>query len=159
LWEIILAAEGLSRKRYLPIFTNEDGRAFIPTAKRVWDLLLTETVDVHSVSGAEDAAKWFEAALVAATTQGERIFTELLDAHRTRLHEDRERAVYAFESRLQAIGRIGLPAVRAHRRKRLQKDHEARLASLVEAEACVPELNAVMMVCVSGNVDMEKRPV
>lgn len=163
LWEISLAAEGLSRKRYLPVFTNEDGRAFIPTAKRVWDLLLTETVDVHGVSGAEDAAKWFEAALVAAKTQGERLFTELLDAHRTRLQEDRERAVYAFEARQQAIGRIGLPAVREHRRKRLQKDHEARLASLADAEASVPDLNAVMMVRVSGDVspgdvDMEKRP-
>jgi len=163
LWEISLAAEGLSRKRYLPVFTNVDGRAFIPTAKRVWDLLLTETVEVHGVSGAEDAAKWFEAALVAAKTQGERLFTELLDAHRTRLQEDRERAVYAFEARQQAIGRIGLPAVREHRRKRLQKDHEARLASLADAEASVPDLNAVMMVRVSGDVspgdvDMEKRP-
>ena len=162
LWEISLAAEGLSRKRYLPVFTNEDGRAFIPTAKRVWDLLLTETVSVHGVSGAEEAAKWFDAALVAATIQGERLFTELLDAHRTRLQEDRERAVYAFEARQQATGRIGLPAVRDHRRKRLQKEHEARLASLADAEASVPDLNAVMMVRVSGDVspgdvDMEKR--
>ena len=163
MWEISLAAEGSSPKRYLPVFTNEDGRAFIPTAKRVWDLLLTETVEVQGVSGAEDAAKWFEAALVAARTQGERLFTELFDAHRTRLQEDRERAVYAFEARQQAIGRIGLPAVREHRRKRLQKEHEARLASLADAEASVPDLNAVMMVRISGdvspgNVDMEKRP-
>jgi len=142
----------LSRKRYLPVFTNEEGRAFVPTAKRVWDLLLTETVEVSAATSAEDAAKWFEAGLMAAKNQGERIFTELLEAHRTRLEEERERANYAFEARQQAIGRIGLPAVREHRRKRLLQEHEARLAALADAEASVPDLNAVMMVRVSDEV-------
>lgn len=152
LWEISLVAEGLSRKRFLPVFVTEDGRTFVPTAKRVWDLLLTETVDVHAVSGAEDAVKWFEASHAAARTQGERIFKELLDEHRTRLKEERDRASYAFEARSQAIGRIGLPAVREHRRKRLQQEHDARMASLDDADASVPDLNAVMLVRVSGDV-------
>jgi len=152
LWEISLLAEGLSRKRFLPVFVTEDGRTFVPTAKRVWDLLLTETVDVRAVSGAEDAVRWFDASQAAARTQGERIFKELLDEHRTRLKEERERASYAFEARSQAIGRIGLPAVREHRRKRLKQEHDARMASLGDAEASVPDLNAVMLVRVSGDV-------
>ena len=73
-----------------------------------------------------------EASQAAARTQGERIFKELLDEHRTRLKEERERASYAFEARSQAIGRIGLPAVREHRRKRLQQEHDARMAALDE---------------------------
>lgn len=167
LWEISLNfsnfAAGLSRKRYLPIFTNEDGRAFIPTAKRVWDLLLTEEVQVCGVSSAEDSTKWFEAALAAAKTQGERLFAELLEAHRARLQEERERAVYAFEARQLAIGRIGLSAVREHRRKRLQQEHQARLESLEDAEASLPDLNAVMIVRIAGAMspsapDMESRP-
>ena len=96
--------------------------------------------------------RWFEASHVAASTQGERIFTELLTEHRARLKEERERALYAFEVRGQAIGRIGLPAVREHRRKRLQQEHDARMAALDEMEASVPDLNAVMMVRVSGDV-------
>jgi SNF2 family DNA or RNA helicase len=152
LWEISLAAEGLSRKRFLPVFINEEGRPFVPTAKRVWDLLLTETLDVRAVTGAEESVKWFEASHVAASAQGERIFTELLNEHRARLKEERERAVYASEARGQAIGRIGLPAVREHRRKRLQQEHDARLAALDDMEASVPDLNAVMMVRVSGDV-------
>ncbi len=150
LWEITLAAEGLSRKRFLPVFINEEGRPFIPTAKRIWDLLLTETVDVHAVAGTEASAKWFEASHTAASTQGERIFTELLTEHRAQLKEERERALYAFEARGQAIGRIGLPAVREHRRKRLQQEHNARMAALDDMEASVPDLNAVMMVRVGG---------
>lgn len=150
LWEISLAAEGLSRKRFLPVFINEEGRPFVPTAKRVWDLLLTESVGVHAVTCAEESAKWFEASHAAASTQGERIFTELLTEHRARLKEERERALYAFEARSQAIGRIGLPAVREHRRKRLQQEHDARMAALDDMEASVPDLNAVMMVRVGG---------
>jgi hypothetical protein len=152
LWEISLAAEGLSRKRFLPVFINEEGRPFVPTAKRVWDLLLTETVEVHAVTGAEESVRWFEASHSAASTQGERIFTELLTEHRARLKEERERALYAFEARGQAIGRIGLPAVREHRRKRLQQEHDARMAALDDMDASVPDLNAVMMVRVSGDV-------
>ncbi len=152
LWEISLAAEGLSRKRFLPVFVNEQGRPFVPTAKRVWDLLLTETVVVHVVTGAEGAVKWFEASHAAASTQGELIFTELVKEHSARLKEERERALYAFEARSQAIGRIGLPAVREHRRKRLQQEHDARMAALDDMELCVPNLNAVMMVRVSGDV-------
>lgn len=151
LWEINLAAEGFSRKRFLPVFVTEDGRTFVPTAKRVWDLLLTETVEVHAVSNAEEASRWFEASHAAALTQGERIFTELLEEHRTRIKEERERAIYAFDARNQAIGRIGLPAVREHRRKRLEQEHQARLATLLDAETSVPDLNAVMMVRVSGD--------
>lgn len=152
LWEISLAAEGLNRKRFLPVFVNEEGRPFVPTAKRMWDLLLTETVDVHAVTAAEASVKWFEASHVAASAQGERIFNELLNEHRARLKEERERAVYAFEARGQAIGRIGLPAVREHRRKRLQQEHDARLTALNDMASSVPDLNAVMMVRVGGSV-------
>jgi hypothetical protein len=121
----------------------------VPTAKRVWDLLLTETLDVHAVTSAEESVKGFEASHLAASTQGERIFTELLNEHRVRLKEERARAVYAFEARSQAIGRIGLPAVRAHRRQRLQQEQVARLAALDDMEASVPDLQAVMMVRVA----------
>ena len=118
----------------------------MPTAKRVWDLLLTETLDMHAVTSAEASVQGFEASHLAASTQGERIFTELLNEHRARLKEERTRALYAFAARSQAIGRIGLPAVREHRRKRLQQEHDARLAALDDMEASVPDLQAVVMV-------------
>jgi hypothetical protein len=145
LWEIGLSAEGLSRKRYLPVFTTDDGRAFVPTAKRIWDLLLTEAVEITGTTSTEQAVQWFEASMTAATIQGEHLFSELLGAHRARLKEERERAKYAYDARDQAIGRIGLPAVRAHRRKRLDTEYRVQMAALDDAEASVPDLNAVMM--------------
>ena len=158
LWEISLSAEGFNRRRFLPLFATDDGRTFVPTAKRIWDLLLTEQIEllntigadagrtVPGVSGAEtDATHWFDLCHAAASTQGERLFSELMDEHNTRLKEERERAQYAYDARYQAIGRIGLPAVREHRRRRLDQEHQVRMAALDDASACLPDLNAVMM--------------
>lgn len=149
LWSVSLAASNSSanftRRRFLPVFVTDDGRSFVPTAKRIWDLLLTEEVRLTADPDSEHATALFEQSLTAAKGQGERLFSELLEEHRTWLAEERERARYAFESRFQAIGRIGLPAVREHRRKRLETEHQARMADLSEAEACTPELNAVLI--------------
>lgn len=147
LWEISLAAPGFIRRRFLPVFINDEGRAFMPTAKRVWDLLLTEKAQcwgssLHTIA---NSAEWHASSRSVAMAQGERLFASLLDEHRARLNEERERARYAFESRQQAIGRIGLPAVREHRRKRLSAEHYARLAALDDAAGCIPDLNAVLM--------------
>lgn len=167
LWEINLSADGFNRRRFLPLFATDDGRTFVPTAKRIWDLLLTEQIEIldasgvgSEVEGKGDAwARWFEQSQAAASTQGERLFSELLDEHGTRLKEERERAQYAYNARYQAIGRIGLPAVREHRRKRLEQEQQARMAALDEASACVPDLNAVMMLRVGPSGDAGVRGV
>ena len=149
LWEISLSSDGFSRKRFLTVFVTEEGRSFVPTANRIWDLLLTESVAINGMSDMEDIEQWFDTSLAAAKTQGERLFSELLDEHRTRVKEDIERANYAHNARYQAIGRIGLLAVRDHRRKRLDTEHRTRMAALADANACVPDLNAVMMLRVN----------
>ena len=117
----------------------------MPTAKRIWDLLLTEQLTLNTSSNISKTNQWFEAMHEAALMQGERIFSELLDQHQDRVREERDRAQYAYDARQQAIGRIGLPNVREYRRKRLLADHETRLAQLDAAEAYTPDLNAVLM--------------
>jgi SNF2 family DNA or RNA helicase len=144
LWEISMAAENFTRKRFLPVFATEDGRTFIPTAKRIWDLLLSESVELEGITTIEDATRCFEISIAAARNQGERLFLELLEEHQTKLKEERERARYAFNARSKAISRIGLPTVREHRRKRLELEHQARMAALDDVEATVPALNLVL---------------
>lgn len=149
LWEVSLSASNssnsFSRRRFLPVFVNDEGRPFVPTAKRIWDLLLTENVLLSPKLEVERALTSFETSQTAAMAQGERLFADLLEERRTWLAEERERARFAFDSRYQAIGRIGLPAVREHRRKRLEAEHEVRMAAIADAEACTPDLNAVLM--------------
>lgn len=152
LWEIRINAtstlECFNRRRFLPIFLTSDGRTFAPTARRIWDLLLTENVALESTASSEESTKWFEASLSAAKTQGATVFSELVGAHREWLDTEYERAQHAFEVRGQAIGRLGLPNVREHRRKRLEAEKEARMAALTDAESCMPELNAVILLSI-----------
>lgn len=145
LWEVSLVADNFNRRRFLAVFTTDDGRTFLPTAKRIWDLLLTERIQCESAGETADAVQAFENALSAASAQGQRLFSELLDEHRTWITEEGERARHAFEARRQAIGRVGLPAVREHRRKRLEAEHQSRLQVLADAAHCTPDLNAVML--------------
>jgi len=144
LWEISLSADSFSRKRFLPIFVNDDGRAFLPTARRIWDLLLTERLELVEVMTQADSLHW-NPSLAAATGQGEPHIQALMELHRTQLQAARERARYAFEARDQAIGLIGLPAVCAYRRRRLEQEHKERMATLDAAETSLPDLNAIMM--------------
>jgi len=145
LWEISLSADDFSRRRFLSVFVNDEGRTFLPTAKRIWDLLLTERVESAGAVAAADANGCFERAKNAALTQGERIFVDMVEEHRARIQEERERAEYAYDARHQAIGRVGLQTVRDYRRKRLRADHDARMAQLDAAEAYTPDLNAVLL--------------
>lgn len=157
LWAIGLATldgatalDCLQRRRFLPVFVTDDGRSFVPTAKRIWDLLLTEPLELLPSNPADDAPASFVLAETAANQHGQGLFTELKQDYLSRLQEERERAVYAYNARQQAIGRIGLPAVREYRRNRLEQEHLRRLAQLDEAQACVPELSAVMLLRVNG---------
>ena len=145
LWEISLSADDFSRKRFLPMFVNDEGRAFLPTAKRIWDLLLTECVDSIGEVTIEDVSEYFDQSRNAALAHGESIFTNLVDAHRARINAECERATHAYKARHRVIGRVGLKTIRDHRRKRLLADHDNRMAQLKSAEAYTPDLNAVLL--------------
>ena len=145
LWEISLSAGGFNRRRFLTVFVNDAGRTYLPTAKRIWDLLLTEQIELIEGAATPDADDGFDRSRSAALAQGERVFAELVEEHKTRIREERERAQYAYDARHQAIGRIGLQNVRDYRRKRLKADHDARMARLKAADAYAPDLNAVLM--------------
>jgi len=144
LWEISLSAAGFSRRRFLPVFATDDGRTFVPTAKRIWDLLLTEAIDIHGKSTTTESATWFDISTAAARTQGERLFSSLLEEHRARLRRSASvplrvrRAVSGdWPDRVAAGARASAQAT--------GREHQARMAALDDAEASVPDLNAVLM--------------
>lgn len=145
LWEISLAADDFSRRRFLSVFVNDEGRAFQPTAKRIWDVLLTEQVEEIETLATQDPHDWFRRSKSAAIAQGDRVFSDLVTEHKTRIEEERGRALYAFEARHQAIGRVGLQTVRDYRRKRLHSEHQARMVQLEAAASYSPDIHALLV--------------
>ncbi len=151
LWEIRLASTQGERKRYQPVFVTDEGRSFAPTARRIWDLLLTEKVSLVD-TGSEEGDAPYLAAQSAAETLGEAIIIAMLEEHRDRLAQDRERLEHAFEARQQAIGRVGLANVREYRRRRLEQEHAAAMAQIDDAESVVPELSPILLVRIGAGV-------
>ena len=145
LWEITLSAEGFTRTRFLPLFVTDDERTFLSTAKRIWELLLTEQVEIVTSCGGEAASLWFQKSLGGAEKEGERLYGEMREEQRSWLAAERERFRYAFDARFRAVARIGLPAVREYRRRALEVELQTRKAALVKAEQCHPELCALLL--------------
>jgi len=76
------------------------GFAWLPNK----DLLVTEQIKLDDAAhGADDAA--YAVAQSAAETQGEALFATMMQEHKNRLAQERERLKQAFEARSQAIGR------------------------------------------------------
>jgi superfamily II DNA or RNA helicase len=150
LWHIGLSAQHFGGRRFLAVFVNDEGRTFIPTARRIWDLLVTEPIRLVGSTSEKFPGRWYHDAKRAAVSNGEPVFARLAEEHYARVRDERERARHAFEVRHQAIGRIGLPSVREYRRKRLRAEHETRMALLDAAEVRVPDLHSVLMLRVGS---------
>lgn len=144
LWEIRLSSANGGRRRYQPVFVAGDGRSFAPTARRIWDLLVTAQVRLMETTRDADGAA-YKAAMAAAEAQGESLFATMLEEHKDHLSQELGRLKQAFDARSQAIGRIGLPAVREYRRKRLEQEHASEMARIADADTVVSELYPVLM--------------
>ncbi|QQS04455.1 MAG: DEAD/DEAH box helicase family protein [Fibrobacterota bacterium] len=148
LWDVSLVCDGFGRKRFLPVFISQEGRSFQPTARRIWDLILTENVSDY-VRG-DVPSDWYNLSFNAAQSQGERIFSDLSHEHRLWVEAERARTEYAFAARIQMVGRLGLPAVREHRKKRLEQGKGKRMQLLEDASIALPGLHPILFLQVGA---------
>jgi hypothetical protein len=145
LWRIALQTEGRNRQRLMPLFLHEDGRILLPTARRIWDFLLSDTPEVQGHLSGSEALAVFDRQREAAEVQGKSEYEELVRLHRARLAGEREKRAYAFEARRRALDRIGLPAVRAHRLALLEREEQAWQGQLERQADVMPELVPVIV--------------
>ena len=158
LWEVGQCSEAANhvsnKRRFLPLFVSDDGRTYLPTARRVWDLLLTEAIGItgNDVTG-DDALHAFSKAQEVATQHGEKLYAEIAIEQKGWLTRESEKMDYAFAARRRLIEKVGLPAVRSHRLSRLGQEIAEwhRQAALVRA--ATPSLTAIMMLRIEGSRD------
>ena len=125
----------------MPLFV-QNGRAFAPTARRLWDMIVTGEI-ASSGDYATDGTAGLEQ---LAEAQAEPIYLELRDRHLVQLEQERQRVLAAFDARRRAVGRIGLENVRRARMRRLEDEHEARIHEIEHAATMMPSLEAVTIV-------------
>jgi len=154
LWRIALHAADVSRERILVLFVHDNGKVYVPTAQRIWDLLLSESVDLRDAIGA-GAVETYNRLRHEAEIHGRAIYDDLRLEHLDRLKREVEKREYAFAARSRAIERIGLVSVRAHRLSALEGERQAWRAELERKAETNPELQALVILRVNGGEPRE----
>lgn len=155
LWRVTIYTLDWNRHRVLPLFLNDDGRTFAPTARFIWDQLLAGEPSIAEHLEPADSAEAFDRVREAAETRGEAVYGELVQAHRARIARERNKGEFSFGARRNAIGRIGLPAVREFRLAELAEEEASWRAQLERKQETGPELVPLLIIRVEGSDDHE----
>jgi superfamily II DNA or RNA helicase len=139
------------RRRILPLFLADNGRTYVPTARHVWNQLLTANPQVRCVFDAKVYQTTFAQLQKAAEEHGKSIYEALVQEHRARIAREREKADHAFAARRKTVERIGLPQVRDYRLNLLTQEQRAFQEQLDQKVHIYPELVPLLMIRVEGS--------
>ncbi len=150
LWRIGIAATDWNRHRIMPLFLADGGKVFTPTARHLWDRLLSVNPDVRASLDIDEAKNAFDRLLKIAEEHGRPIYEELLQEHRLRMVREEGKGEYAFVARRKIIERIGLLQVRDYRLSLLQQEEHAWKEELERKAQVHPEMEPLLVIRVEG---------
>jgi hypothetical protein len=150
LWLIAIATMEWNRRRIMPLFLADNGMVYMPTARHVWDQLLTAAMQVGSVLETSISQAAFEKLRVAAEEHGKPIYDALLQEHRGRIVREREKASYSFTARRKTVERIGLPQVRNYRLNLLSQEERSFQEQLDQKAHVYPDMVPLIVIRVEG---------
>ncbi len=145
LWRISISTADWDRYRMMPLFLTDSDQIFIPTAKYIWDKLLTAYPLILRHLDIESSYQAFERLWKAGEQQGKIVYDELIQAHKEHLIREREKGEYAFAARRRTIMRIGLKQVRSHRLKLLDQEERYFYEELERKAKALPEMVPVLI--------------
>ncbi len=150
LWRIAIASMEWNRRRIMPLFLADSGVIYMPTARYVWDQLLSSSTHVRSILDAAVSQAAFAKLQSAAEEHGKPIYEALIQEHRSRITREREKADYAFTARRKTIDRIGLPQVRNYRLNLLAQEEQSFKKQLDQKAHAYPEMAPLLVIRVEG---------
>lgn len=150
LWKIAVHAEDWARQRIMPLFLHDDDRCLVPTARRIWEELISTPFDVRGQVDGHRSQQVFRQLLQVAEDHGKSIYQELKHDHQQYLLREREKGAYAFSARRRVMERVGLSAVRTHRMDKLALEQKTWRDQLEKKAEIVPELLPLIMVRING---------
>ncbi|MDM8522963.1 helicase-related protein [Desulfococcaceae bacterium HSG8] len=146
LWGITIHTDDWNQQRILPVFLHDDGRVLMPSARHIWNQLLTVSPSIHGHLAGDPARNAFDQVMKVAEKQGKAIYDELAQIHRERLTRERDKKAYAFAARRRAVERIGLPQVRDHRLVLLDREEREWHAQLERRTQVIPEMVPLLLI-------------
>jgi len=136
----------MRQRRVMPLFVADNGMVYLPTARYVWDQLLTASVEVHGMLDQAVSEKAFETVRSAAEEYGEPLYQALLQKHQRRILREREKASYAFAARRKMLERIGLPQVRMYRLNLLAQEERMFQEELKQQARVLPDMQPLLVI-------------
>lgn len=118
----------------------------LPTARRVWDGFLSDSIKIDAYIENEEARRVFQRVMEAAEKQGKPVYEELVEKHRLHLSAEQEKGEHTFSARRRAIERIGLPEVRNYRLAQLAQDEKSWHEHLERKDKVIPEMVPLILV-------------
>lgn len=151
LWSIALSTSAWNRRRILPVFLSSADRVFLPTARHLWDQMLSNAIVVKSFLPPQESLGIFERLQQAAEEHGRPIYDALVQEHLASIEREREKISYSFSARRNTIERIGLPQVRQHRLNLLGMEERRAIDELNLRAQTYPEMTPLLMASVGGD--------
>lgn len=153
LWRVALRTTDGRSHRIMPLFLSDEGRVLAPTARAIWDRLIDMDGDGDALTPVairgDEAEALHERSRTEAEATGKTLFDELLQSHQDGMKRQREKGNASFAARRRAIERIGLPQVRDHRLRELDKEEKDWARDLLAQDDALPELTALLMLRVA----------
>ncbi|MEA3240145.1 MAG: helicase, partial [Pseudomonadota bacterium] len=153
LWGITIHTDDWNQRRILAVFLHDDDRVLMPTARHIWNQLLTVSPKIQGHLVGDPAYDAFDRVEEVAESQGKTIYDELAQTHGERLTRERDKGAYAFAARRRAVERIGLPQVRDHRLAILEREEREWFGQLERRAQIIPEMVPVMIIRVMSDED------
>jgi hypothetical protein len=151
LWRIGIVTTDWNRRRIMPLFMSDGGKVFAPTARHLWDRLLSVNPEIRGYLDIDDARKAFDHLLEIAEEHGRTIYDELVQEHRSHLMREREKGEYAFAARRKIIERIGLPQVCDYRLNLLRQEERMWNEEIERKAQVYPEMVPLIIIRIERN--------
>jgi len=141
----------LLRRGYFSVFVSDEGKLFLPTARHIWDQIVSSDLPEISLADANSSTDVYERLEQSAEQAGQEHFEALKQAHLAAITREEERGTIAFASRRKAIERVGLPEVRQYRLARCDAEETMWRKELQSARQIVPEIRSLLILKIAGN--------
>lgn len=138
------------RRGYVSVFVDEQGKSFLPTARHIWNALLTTDPEIQTHLDDQAATQAYTDLQEAAEQAGQDVFAGLRHNHLDAVAREEERGQTTFAARRNAIAMVGLPEVREHRMSKCDADEADWRHELGLAREVVPELRPVLLLHIAS---------
>ena len=143
-----------SKRAFVCVFVSDDERVYLPTARHVWDTLLTSSFHSVGLSSQSESLRAYQSLRAAAEIAGRETYETLRLSHEASVAREEERGRISLDSRRRGIERIGLPEVRNYRLDRCNAEEAQWRRELSLVSETVPEIRPLLFLYVRSALEV-----